>query len=509
MEPTAKPPRGEAATPGEPASPAPAGPGELVDDLLSVGEVRRRATAGAFLLSLRGLGIRLIALAANLVIARLLAPADVGLVAIGATLVTFGDFIATAGMGASLIRHPRPPEPADLRSVVGFQFLVTGTLAVAVAVIAAPLGLGGQLAAVMVASLPLFAFRTPGVVMLERELRYGPLVVVELLDALVYAAWAVTTVALGWGVWGLATAVIARAVIGTVVLIRLSPVGVVAPSLDFGRLRPILGFGARFQAVGVVNLVRDQGFNIAIAAIAGVTVLGLWTLAYRVLQTLLLVFQGLWRVSYPAMARLMEAGENPRPIIERGVGIVALGSGLFLAPLAASGPALIPAALGARWADAADILPAACLGLMIVGPVSVSVAGYLYAEGDAGTPLRGALLHTAAQYVVAFALLPSLRGWALGLAGLAAGIVEAVVLGRAASRSSGARVVPPLLVPLLASCAAAGGGWALATTGHPTLPRAAAAAAVSAAVYLAIVGTLRPRLVADTAGLIRRAVRSR
>jgi O-antigen/teichoic acid export membrane protein len=226
-----------------------------------------------------------------------------------------------------------------------------------------------------------------------------------------------------------------------------------------------------------------------------------------VLQTLLLVFAGLWRVSYPAMSRLMEAGEDPRPIIERGVGIVALGSGLFLAPLTACGPALIPGALGQRWAEAADILPAACLGLMIVGPISVSVAGYLYADGDAATPLRGALLHTTAQYAVAFALLPSLRAWALGLAGLAAGLVEAVVLGRAAARRSGARVVPPLVVPLLASCAAAGGGWALATSGRPTLALAALSAAAAAALYMAIVSALRPRLVADTAGLIRRAVR--
>jgi O-antigen/teichoic acid export membrane protein len=472
--------------------------------MLSVGEVRRRAAAGAFLLSLRGLGIRAIALAANLVIARLLAPSDVGLVAIGATLVMFGDFIATAGMGASLIRRPEAPARADLRSVVGFQLVVTGALAVAVAAVGVPLGTGGQLAAVMVGSLPLFAFRTPAVVLLERELRYGPLVVVELLDALVYAGWAVTTVALGWGVWGLATAVVARAVVGTIVLIWLSPRRPVAPSLDFRRLRPILGFGARFQAVGVVNLVRDQGFNFAIAAIAGTAMLGLWTLAYRVLQTLLLVFAGLWRVSYPAMSRLMGAGEDPRPVIERVIGIVAFGSGLFLAPLAACAPALIPGALGERWAEAADILPAACLGLMIGGPISVAVAGYLYADDDAGTPLRASVLHTLAQFAVGFSLLRALGGWGLGLACLASSLVDATVLGRAAAERSGARIVRPLLVPFLAFAVAGGGGWALATSGHATLSLAGVSGAAAATGYLALVGALRPRLVADTVQVLRR-----
>lgn len=505
MDPSSKPPGDRPGTSGDGAPAAPEGPEELVDDLLSVEDVRRRAAAGAFLLSLRGLGIRAIALAANLVIARLLAPGEVGLVAIGATLVMFGDFIATAGMGASLIRRPEPPDPRDLRSVVGFQLLVTGTLAVAVAAVGLQLGLGGELAAVMVASLPVMSFRTPGVITLERDLRYGRLVVVELLDSLVYAAWAVTTVALGWGVWGLATAVIARALIGTGVLVRLAPVGLVRPSFSFGRLRPILGFGARFQAVGVVNVIRDQGFNFAIAAIAGTTMLGLWTLAYRVLQTLLLVFAGLWRVSYPAMARLSAAGADPRPVIERVVGIVALGSGLVLAPLTACAPSLVPAALGARWGDAVDILPFACLGLMIGGPVSVAVAGYLYAEDDAATPLRGAILHTAAQFAVGFSLLPVIGAWALGLACLASSLVDATVLGRAAAGRSGARILGPLLVPLLGFCVAAAGGWALATSGDATLARAGLAGAAAAGGYLALVGALRPRLFADTVRVVRRA----
>lgn len=458
------------------------------------------------MLAVRGVGIRAIALGGNLVIARLLLPSEVGIVAIGASLVVFGDFVANAGVAAALIRRREPPTRADFQSVVGFQLAIIFAFVAAVAAIGLPLGgRGGQLAAIMVASLPVLAFRTPAIIALERNLRYGRIVLVELTDSVVYVAWAVTTVAVGWGVWGLATAVVVRALVGTGVLVGLSPLGIVAPRLGWDRLRPILGFGARFQAIGALNVTRDQGFNLAIAAIAGLTILGLWTLAYRILQTLLLVFHGMWRVSFPAMSRLMEAGEDPRPMIERGIGVVALGSGFFLAPLAASGPALIPSVVGASWTEAADILPAACLGLMIVGPVSVATAGYLYAAGDAATPLRGAVLHTAAQYAVAFSLLTTLRGWALGLAGLAAGIVEAVVLGSAASRRSGAKIVAPLVVPLAAASATGAGGWALATSGRPTFWLAAGVAAGAAAAYLAIVAALRPRLFVDTVRLVRRA----
>lgn len=485
---------------------APAEPQRVEDVPLSVEEVRRRAAVGGALLAVRGVGIRLILLVGNLVVARLMLPSEIGLVAIGASLVMLGDYLANSGVGAPLIRRRVAPERADLQSVVGLQLALTSAVVAVVAAVGIPLGTGGALAAIMVASLPVMTLRTPTIVTLERNLSYRTLVIVELLDAVVYVAWAITTIELGWGVWGLATAVVARALIGTSVLLVLSPLVFLRPRLDWDRLRPILGFGARFQAIGALAVVRDQGFNFAIAAVAGLTLLGLWTLVYRVLQTLLVVFEGLWRVSFPAMSRLAAAGEDPKPIIERGIGVVALGSGAFLATLAACGPALIPSVVGSNWEDAADILPGACLGLMIVGPISVCVAGYLFAQGDAGTPLRGAVLHTAAQFAVALPLMPALGGWAIGLGGVAAGIVEAFVLGREAARRSGARVLRPLVAPLLAATIAATAGWLVATTNDPTFGTAVASGALAAGLYLAAMALFRRALLVDLLRIARRGV---
>src|SRR4051794_12618948 len=206
-------------------SSAPEGADALEDVAMSVGEVRHRAAVGGVMLAVRGIVVRVIALGGNLVIARLLLPSDIGLVAIGASLVTFGDFLANSGVGSPLIRREAPPARAVLASVVGLQLVITFTLVAAVAAIGIPLGRGGTLAAVMVASLPILSFRTPAIVALERNLRYAPLVIVELVDAVIYVGWAITTVELGWGVWGLATAVVVRALVGTSVLMALSSAG--------------------------------------------------------------------------------------------------------------------------------------------------------------------------------------------------------------------------------------------------------------------------------------------
>lgn len=467
-------------------------------------EIRRRAMAGVAILGARGVLMRLVNFAGYVVLARLLSPADLGLVALGLTIVFSASFFVDAGIGAALIRRSEPPPREDLQAVVCFQLAVAIALAGVTITVAAPFGEAGWIAAVMVAALPLTAFRTPGVVLLERELRYRPLALVEVVEVAVFQIAAVAAVAAGAGVWGVAGAAVAKTVAGTALMLVVGPVGLVAPVPRWRRLRTMLGFAGRFQAVGVVNLVRDQGLNIGIVAVAGTTALGLWSLAYRLLQVPILLFQSLWQVSYPAMARLADAGEELRPLIERAVGLGAVATGALLVPLVGATPALVPALFGAAWTDVVSILPGSCLGLMIAGPVSVATAGYLFAAGDAASVLRGAVLHTAAWGLVTLPLLAVIGVTAVGVGHLAACLVEVAVLSRATNRGCGARAARPMLVPTAAALAAAGLGWVVAAAA-PTLPAALAGAAVAEAGYFAILMLVRRRPLLDTARLVARA----
>ena len=76
-------------------------------------------------------------------------------------------------------------------------------------------------------------------------------------------------------------------------------------------MRPLLRFGVRFQAAIGVGVARDQVLNAGIAAIGGLGTLGVWALAFRVMQVPLLLFTTLYRVSYPAMAKLLAADGIP------------------------------------------------------------------------------------------------------------------------------------------------------------------------------------------------------
>lgn len=475
---------------------------------LTAEDVRTRAAQGALLLGSREAAIRALGLVSNIVLARLLVPADFGLVALGATIVAFGSFLSDGGLGASLIRQRRPPERQDLETVVGYQLLLTSALGGVVAASALPFGHGAAVAAVMVCALPPLAFRTPGMITLERRLSYRPIVLVEIIDGVTYHAWAIATVAIGWGVWGLATASVVRAIVASIAMARLSGTGFVRPRLHWQRMRAMLGFGARYQAGMVATFVRDQGVTIGTAAIAGVGTLGVWSLAGKVLQIPFMAFTSLWRVSFPAASRLEQAGGDVGPALKRGVGVIACVTGAMLAPLVGAGPQLVDAVFGAQWHAAASVLPWACLGLMINGPISATAVGVLYAKGHASLVLRGLVGGGVAFWLVAFPLLPSLGVEALGIGWLASALVEGLVFMRGAARCTGVRLWRSLAPFVLSATAAAGLGWFVASGAGAGLLTALLCASLAEATYVLLVLVVSKRGLLDTLGIMRRAVGS-
>jgi O-antigen/teichoic acid export membrane protein len=249
--------------------------------------------------------------------------------------------------------------------------------------------------------------------------------------------------------------------------------------------------------------VRDQIVNFGVAAIAGVTVLGLWTVAFRILSLPYLLFESLWRISFPGMARLLETGADPRPVIERSIGLSATLTGLLLAGIVGLAPVAIPALLGTRWTGAAQALPWACLGLMTTS-ISTASAGYLFARGDAATVLRTTGYQAVALLTIGLGLLPWLGLTAIGLGWLAAHVVDGIVIGGRVRRLVGADVVRPLLAPAVCASLSAAGAWFIAKTIPATVPNALLLGVGVFGSYVALHATLSRSQLLDLAQFIRR-----
>lgn len=467
------------------------GPGDDAPTLpeagsLSVAELRDRSVRGVAAVVLRGVGVRSVGLVVSIVLARLLMPRDFGVLAFGTTFLVVGTFLTDGGLGAQLVRSPEPPTRHQLSSVLGFQLAVTLALLLVATALLLPGGHEHRVTAVMLWALLISTFRVPGSVQLERSLQFRSVAVAEVLDNTFYAVLAIGLVLAGAGVWGVAAATVLRPLAGATVLQRAADMTVLRPTLDWPTVAPLLPFGLAFQLSYVVVLVRDQGINLLTAAVGGTTALGYWSLAQRIMLVPFLLFESLWRVSYPTVARLLEAGHDVREDLSRALVLGSFLTGMVVVPLSVAAPALVPAVFGSRWEPMVPVVPLAAAGLLVSGPLSAVGAGYLTATGR----LRVVILAQTATVVPWAVLLPLLlpsRGvTANGLAWLTASLVEALALGWALRRYAHVPALRSAGPTVLTALGAGAAGLAAVVGWHLSLVPAVGVVLLSTLAYLGL-----------------------
>jgi O-antigen/teichoic acid export membrane protein len=472
-------------------------------------DIGRRAASGAALLTGKGVFAQVLGLLSTIVITRLLLPSELGLYAIAVTISTFLLMLSGGiGMAGALIRRPAAPDHDDLRAFVALQLGVTSLLVVVVALVSLPFGLVGQLTVVMVASAPINAFRGAGTVVLERRLLYKRIATAETVEMIVNYGWMILAVAIGWGLWGLATATVARSIVGTAMIVSLSPTGLVWPRVDLARIRAMLGIGVRVQAIDVIAALRDQILVVGAAVVGSVTIVAYWGLVVRALQAPGLLLGMLVRVSFPAMSRTKSAGGDPAGMLPRLLPAATIIAGTLLAPLAGSAPALVPLLFGQRWSPAVGALSLACLAVVILTPLTIAGQSFLWTSGDSKSPLRAMTADSLVCVLVGLPLVPIVGVIGIAIAGVAAATLHTVILARAVDRQSHVNALRYIRMPVVAWIIAAGVAWVWADSAGSLLLRAATSGCLAVALYIGLLFLVRRDLmlefVRESYPLIRR-----
>lgn len=426
-------------------------------------ELTDKAVKGMAAMGARAVVIRVLGLAGNLVLAPLLGPSGFGIVAIGMIFMTVSRFVSDGGLNAAFLGREEPPSRRELRALMGFQVSATATVAL-IAWACVPIwGTDAIAIALMASSLPLSVPRVPTVIVLERNLQYPLIIRADISEALVYNLLAIGLVIAGFGVLGVGIATALKALVGTSILLFGGPVGFVRPSLKLGPLRSQLRFGIFFQISWVLTLIRDEGLGILIGAIAGTAALGAWSLARRLLIVLTTVFETAWRVALPGMARLTEAGETTKRIMEQGLAFAALGTGVPVVGLISTVPALVPALFGAAWGETVDVVPWMAGGMMLGVPVGTVLVSLLWVQNEADRVVYMGIPAVILSLALGAALLPSMgaEGAAIGyFAGQAAFFVSCYLFSRELFTP---RAIWGGMAPTIAAAVASAVGYVLAS----------------------------------------------
>lgn len=418
------------------------------------------AARGVGILVSRTLGLQLLTVGVTLVLARLLSPADYGLFALASAVQGLAQVVSGAGLSAALIRQPQDPSPRQQRAVSGFLFSTGLCFSAATAVVAfaglPALGIGDEsieVVAVTAAAVPLYAFRTVPMVMLERHLRFGRVAVVETAETLSFNAFALAGALAGFGAYSLAGAVPVAAAAGLLTARALQP-GPLGLRLDLPAIRPLAHFGLRASALQATTLARGLAFVALVTAVGGTSMAGFYGMTMRLFAFPIALASAVQRVSFPALSRSPE--ERPRRAA-RAAALSATLASLALALLAGASDTLVTVLLGERWLPTVDLLLAAGPGMLLAASALPAMVGLALSEGQPGKPIV-AVLASALAMGAGILAIPALGEVAVGVALSAGALVSVAVLGFHADQEMRA-AFPPLAMALAIGSAAAAAGY--------------------------------------------------
>jgi PST family polysaccharide transporter len=360
---------------------------------------------------------QLVGWAATIVVARLLAPEDYGLVGMAGVLLTLVSIFSEFGLGTIIIvyRDLTDEQVAQVNAVA----VVVGVAALLIACASAQF-LGQFFSAprlppivvVTSATFVISAFRTVPYALLQRELNFRYLAIAESAQAIVIASLTVLLALLGFGYWTLVLGTVLGNVIGTALAVLGRPCAFGRP--QWAALTPILTVSRQLLVGRFTNWAQMNVGSVVVGRFLGPGPLGAYSMAMSLASLPVdKITTLLNQVSSPFLA----AAQADRRTVRHLILVLTAALAVVVFPIAV-GMALVAdtsvlALLGARWVDA--VRPLQLLAIWaafrslaaVLAPVVVITGGvrfFMYVS------IGEAALMSAAFYV----------GSGFGIAGVAA-----------------------------------------------------------------------------------------
>jgi O-antigen/teichoic acid export membrane protein len=330
-----------------------------------------------------------------------------------------GQSFAELGLPAALVRMPERPSDDLQAATIGFLLTLTvgavALIALMAFVVVPTLGGTGkvmQVISITLLALPLYAARAVPMAMVDREMRFGRVAAIEAADTVGFNVFALSAAVAGFGVFSLAGAVPFGAMLGMFTVWRLqrSPR---MPRFAPSEVKPLIGFGSRVSALGMLNLGRDLGFVTLIGAIGGAPTAGLYAMAKRLFSFPAAITAAVSRVAFPALSREPKQRQQRTA---RLIGQIACVCGLPLALVAGSIQPLIAVVLGDRWLPTTDIVLYGSLSMMLSASLAPPINSYFLAEGKPNPPIVAIATELTVSFLLVATLLGSLQETGIGIA---------------------------------------------------------------------------------------------
>jgi PST family polysaccharide transporter len=302
----------------------------------------------------------------SLALARLLTPANFGLVAMIAVLTGFLAVFGEMGFAEALVQRPEIEERH--RSSVFWLNVLTGIALAAGLAAAAPFiaRFYGDDRLVWLVRVLAIDFALAPLQMVQRanllrELQFRALALAESVGVLVSSAVAIGLAIAGYGVWAL----VGKAIGSTLgVIVALWSLSGWRPrfSLERAALGELWGFSSHLLGFSTVAYWARQVDDLLIGRMLGAAPLGLYGRAYSTMMMPVNEVGGvLTRVMFPTFSKLQHDPRETKGLYLRVVAVLAFVTFPVMLGLAAIADVFIRVLYGAQWSGATNVLRIYCV----------------------------------------------------------------------------------------------------------------------------------------------------
>jgi teichuronic acid exporter len=370
---------------------------------LETGQLARRAAGGAAVLLVRQGVVYGSSIAAGIILARLFTPAEFGFYGVVLFCVTFLNIFGGTGFAANLIRTEEHPTLEDFRAVftgqqvlVGFVFLCLWGAAPWLASYYHMQQHGSWFFRLIALSLVFTSLMVVSQVLMERELAFGKIAVVEVTQGLIFNVAAVVLAWRGMGVMSLAIALALRSACGALLSNLIEP-WAMGWLWNSTVLKRHLRFGVALQASQFIALAKDSITPLFVGIYLGAAKMGYVTWANTLATYPTMILIPLQRVYLPFFARLQSDRERLSHYAAHALWMTnAIAAPLVVITTALAYPITI-LIFGSKWLVALPLFY--CLAVTgVIAAGSIPLLGLINAIGKSHITLTLAILWTGTTW---------------------------------------------------------------------------------------------------------------
>ncbi|XDZ65398.1 MOP flippase family protein [Alphaproteobacteria bacterium LSUCC0684] len=347
--------------------------------------LRRRTLSAVRWTTIGAVAKALLQVAQIAILARLLAPEDYGLMAMVTVVLSLAALFSDFGVNSAFLQR-RDVSEEQRSSLFWFNVLLSFGLMVLVILLSPLFALyfgDERVGPLMMLSATTFVIAALGIqvrLAAEKELHFGPVVVIEVVAALLGLAVAITGALLEWGVYALVVGSIAAAIVTSLLLWGFLAQGWrPAMRLRFVEVRSFLGFGGALVANNVVNQINLTIDLLLGGRLLAAAQLGLYSIPRQlVLQVQFVVNPIITRVAFPLIAEVQHDIPRVRSIYLQILNMTASTNAPIYVGAFFFAPEIVHLVLGEGWEQSAVLLQTLALwgGLRSTGnPVGSLLLG--------------------------------------------------------------------------------------------------------------------------------------